>query len=472
MQLTEKGGTSAHCRQACRDATAHRANFLSIAGTKVLRLTVTVVISMQVRKALGSWRHRPSELGDGTEGGLMRCLWITLADPEPKTNGQLIYSGGLIQAMASGGAELLVIGLDRHGEKDDPPSDRHKIRWQLHRRHHNPSWRRLVSPLPTIALYSASPAGRRAVDRALAEQSWDAVVLDSISSGWALSRVLRQRHRFGTLVYLAHNRETIAARRIADAARGLRRLIRRFDTAKVAILERRLLGVADFVAADSPDDCEALAASTAAGKVTFVPPGYDGPRVLHRNINEGVPRRAIIVGSFNWLAKRESLELFLNAAAARLAAAKVELQIVGSAEPDYLAGLRRQYPSVTFVGPVADVVPYMASARIAVVPDLLGGFKLKGLDYVFNRLPIASMRAGLPGMPLKDRWSFRLFDTHIALAEGLIAQIDSLDILNTFHQRAFEACAKAFDWPHVGKQLMSEMSSASLQPADMAALVR
>jgi polysaccharide biosynthesis protein PslH len=40
-------------------------------------------------------------------------LWLTLADPEPKKNGQLIYSGGLIQSMATGGTKLHVIGLDR-----------------------------------------------------------------------------------------------------------------------------------------------------------------------------------------------------------------------------------------------------------------------------------------------------------------------------------------------------------------------
>jgi glycosyltransferase involved in cell wall biosynthesis len=393
----------------------------------------------------------------------MRCLWLTLADPEPKMNGQLIYSGGLIQAVAAGGAKLLVVGLDRHGEKDDPPRSSHNIRWQLHRRHHNPAWRRLVSPLPNFALYGASLTGRRAVDRALADEFWDTVVFDSINSGWALSSVLRQRQRVGRLVYLAHNCETINARRVADAARGVRRLARRLDTAKVAILERRLLGTADFVAADSPDDCEALAPFTAAGKVTFVPPGYDGPRVLHRNITESVPRRTIIVGSFNWLAKRESLERFLDAAASRLAAAGVELQIVGSAEPDYLAGLRRRYPSVTFVGPVANVRPYMAEARIALVPDLLGGFKLKGLDYVFNRVPILSMRGSLPGMPLEDRWSIGLFDSHVALAEGILSHIDSLDTLNTYHQRAFDACAKTFDWLHVGKQLISDISGASLR---------
>ena len=400
----------------------------------------------------------------------MQCLWITLAHPEPKKNGQLIYSGGLIQAVAAGGAKLLVIGLDRRGESDEPPRDGDNIRWQLHRRHHRPAWRRLVSPLPNLALHGASSVGRRAVDRALADKFWDAVVFDSIMSGWALSNVLRQRHRVGKMVYLAHNCETTAAWRVADAAHGLRRLTKRLDAAKTGMLERRLLGAADFVAANSPDDCQALAPFTAAGTVTFVPPGYDGPRVLHRNITESVPRRAIIVGSFDWLAKRESLELFLNSAASRLAAAQVELQIVGSAEPDYLARLRRRYPSVNFVGPVADVAPYMASARIALVPDLLGGFKLKGLDYVFNRLPILSMRGSLPGMPLEDKRNISLFDTHVALADGILSQIDSLSTLNAYHQRAFDACAKAFDWLHVGRQLICDMSRASLRGAQLAAL--
>ena len=46
------------------------------------------------------------------------------------------------------------------------------------------------------------------------------------------------------------------------------------------------------------------------------------------------------------------------------------------------------------------------------MPDLLGGFKLKGLDYVFNRVPILAMRVALPGMPLEDGRSIGLFDSH------------------------------------------------------------
>jgi hypothetical protein len=51
-QSTE-GGHQRICRQACRGATTHCANFLSISSTNVLRLAVTVVISMHVRKAVG-----------------------------------------------------------------------------------------------------------------------------------------------------------------------------------------------------------------------------------------------------------------------------------------------------------------------------------------------------------------------------------------------------------------------------------
>ena len=43
----------------------------------------------------------------------MRCLWLTLADPEPRYNGQFVYSGGLIDSVAATGSEIEVLGLGR-----------------------------------------------------------------------------------------------------------------------------------------------------------------------------------------------------------------------------------------------------------------------------------------------------------------------------------------------------------------------
>src|SRR5262249_10957311 len=157
--------------------------------------------------------------------------------------------------------------------------------------------------------------------------------------------------------------------------------------------------------------------------------------------------RVVVVGSFDWPPKRIAMENFLAVAAPIITAAGIELQIVGAVEADYLASLRGRYPAVSFVGPVADVRPYMAAAPIALVPDLVGGFKLKGLDYVFNRIPILAMRVALPGMPLEQGRSIGLFDGHQALAEGVLALIDDFAELNRRQTAAFEACAQRFDWP-------------------------
>jgi glycosyltransferase involved in cell wall biosynthesis len=173
----------------------------------------------------------------------------------------------------------------------------------------------------------------------------------------------------------------------------------------------------------------------------------------------------VVIGSFDWPPKRIAMESFLAVAAPVLARAGIELQIVGAIEPDYLAGMRQRHPSVSFMGLVDDVRPYMAAARIALVPDLLGGFKLKGLDYVFNRVPVLAMRVALPGMPLEDGRSIGLFDSHQELAEGVIALIDDFDALNRRHEAAFAACAARFDWQRIGRRLLAHIERVSSGPA-------
>jgi hypothetical protein len=394
----------------------------------------------------------------------MHCLWLTLADPEPATNGQLIYSRGLIEATRRAGADLCVMGLARR-EKAMVPTDESGLAWRLVEERKLSRRQRLMLALPEVASRGCSPAMDKLLRDALNERDWDVIVFDSICSGWGLEAVLRHRaqaRRRPRLVYLAHNHEITVARRIVDAARGARRLLKAIDAFKVERLERRLVAEADLVTSNVPEDRRTFIGEAGNTPVALLPPGYDGPRVLSRAIDALVPRRAIVVGSFDWPPKRISLERFLAVAVPVLLHGSVELQIVGAVESAYLASLRERYPSVTFVGPVDDVRPYMADARIALVPDLLGGFKLKGLDYVFNRLPILSMRVALPGMPLRDGHSIALFDSHDALAKGVVALIDDFAELNRRQVLAFEACAARFDWPPIGRHLLR--SIARLDP--------
>lgn len=392
----------------------------------------------------------------------MQCLWITLADPEPATNGQLIYSKGLIEAASDAGAQLTVIGLARP-ETRRPPVDRRGITWRLGREEAWTPWKRLLTGNPALAT-RMGPEIVDILEKCLSSQLWDAVVFDSICAGWALGRVMRHRRRAARvprIVYIAHNHEVTVARRIAADASGRDRLIKEVDRLKVIGLERRLVTAADVLTSNTPDDCRRFATDRRGRAATFLPPGYGGPSVAARTIDNSIPRRAIAVGSFDWPPKRVSLEAFLEAGAAILAKAGVELQIVGQAEAAYLAGLRRRFPSVDFLGPVPDVGPYMANARLAMVPDLLGGFKLKGLDYAFNRLPILSMRVALPGMPLEDGDSIGLFDSHQALADGIVALIDDFPQLNRRQDRAYAACADRFDWAQIGRHLVATIRGQS-----------
>jgi len=392
----------------------------------------------------------------------MQCLWITLANPEPATNGQLIYSQGLIEAACGAGASLTVIGLSRP-ENPLPSADPRGIDWRLADEKPKTAWRRLLSP-DAAAAQRGSPAMEQTLERALAGRAWDAVVFDSICSGWALRRVLRHRAhsaRRPRIIYIAHNHEVTVARRITAKAEGVRRIHKAIDQLKVINLERRLIAAADVVTSNTSDDCQRFAANAAGRPIVLLPPGHGGPRIASRTIDAAVPRRAILVGSLDWPPKRVSMEAFLEAGAGVLSQAGIELQLVGEAEAGYLADLRRRFPSVDVVGRVADVHPYMSSARLALVPDQLGGFKLKGLDYVFNRLPILAMRVALPGMPLEDGSSVGLFDSHRALAEGVVALIDDFAGLNARQELAYAACADRFDWDRIGRHLMAQMRGAA-----------
>ena len=395
----------------------------------------------------------------------MHCLWLTLADPDPATNGQLIYSKGLIEAARDAGATLRVIGLARR-ENPRTVCNLLGIDWRLADEQVQSPWRRLLSSVPAVAHRGNALNMKRLLDQALAERSWDAIVFDSISSGWALGTVMRhcrQSLRPPRVVYLSHNHEVTVARRIVKAARGLRRVSKAVDYLKVRRLERRLVAAADLVTSNTPDDCRRFAAGAKGRSIVFLPPGYAGARLEVRMIDDDVPRRAILVSSLDWSPKRAAVEAFLADATAMLAREGIGLQVVGEAEPAYLETMRRRFPSVDFVGRVDDVRPYMRQARLALVPDLLGGFKLKGLDYVFNRLPILAMRVALPGMPLEDGTNIGLFDSHPAMADGVVELIDDFPRLNAWQAAAYDACADRFDWLRIGHHLVQHLAKAERQ---------
>jgi glycosyltransferase involved in cell wall biosynthesis len=397
----------------------------------------------------------------------MRCLWLTLADPEPRHNGQFVYSGGLIDSVAATGSEIEVLGLRRN---DSPRSngtrEEHVVWWlpgqpldALQSR-----WGSLASSLPHTAYRCRTPAVRQVLRQLLERGGWDGIVFDGISVGWALGPVREfyaGRKDRPRLIYVSHNHEESLRAQVAESQRPFfRRQAVRLDAAKISRLERELVDAVDFVTAITPEDLQLYQRRRGNKPMGVLTPGYCGRRLPERLLTAELPRRAVIVGSFDWIAKRMNLEEFVEVADPLFAEGGAELVAVGAAEERFLHRLRRRTRASLFTGTVPDVTRYMDQARIAIVPERNGGgFKLKVLEYVFNRIPVFALSGSFAGVPLVHDESVMLFPDHAALARGVLEAIDDVDKLNRLQERAFAACRDRFDWTSRGHQILSVITS-------------
>lgn len=395
----------------------------------------------------------------------MKCLWLTLADPDPPTNGQFLYTGRLVRAVAAAGAEVHLAGLARPEARHHFGEEAEGIRWWLAEHRPRAAWRSGLSILPS-QVYRTRTAELRRIVATLLRQSpdWDAIVIDSHTPGWAVFPILRRYARQGrrpVLAYLANNHEESVAWWLAAAeAHPLKRQWKRLEAAKATWLERQLVRAADLVTANTPEDCARFHAFSPGKPVEFLPPSYDGPAVGARRIGPELPRRVLILGSFDWSAKRRDLEAFLDAADELFAAAGIELQIVGSGDEAFFHRLRARTVATRFTGRVDDIAAPMAEARLALVVERFGGFKLKALDYVFNRLPIFGILGAVPGMPLRSPESIMLFPDHKQLAQGVVQAIDDFARLNAMQERAYAACQGQFIGAAIVSRLLAALTAA------------
>jgi glycosyltransferase involved in cell wall biosynthesis len=173
--------------------------------------------------------------------------------------------------------------------------------------------------------------------------------------------------------------------------------------------------------------------------------------VLDRRIDSETPRAVVLFGSYRWSAKVANLRAFLDQADDVLAAAGIELRIVGDIADDIRSDLEKRYPSARFTGFVADPAPHL-NARLAVLAEPIGGgFKLKLLDYIFNRLPIAALDVCAAGLPAAVQDHMILQPDTAALLRKVIEVIDNFALLNEMQQKAYVAADGAFDWQARGR---------------------
>ena len=235
-----------------------------------------------------------------------------------------------------------------------------------------------------------------------------------------------------------------------------RKIALSIDAAKADRLEKRLIRQSNLVTAITDEDVRCFGSLE---KIIPLTPGYAGRRVACREITDATPRRALILGSGNWLAKQMNLIEFTAAADEVLHERQIELWVVGNV-PNHLR-VKDRFRAIRFLGFVEDLEPIFRSVRIGIVAERTGGgFKLKTLDYIFNRVPIVTIRGGIAGLPLTPGLHYLSFASVQELAQGVVAVIDDIQRLNSLQQAAYEKCESGFDWSDRGRTLCNAIRQA------------
>ncbi len=404
---------------------------------------------------------------------MMRGLWLCRALPFPLDTGDRIYSARLLRSLADAGAELTVAGFAPEPAGAVPQD--WPVRWLTVPGQPHGVARSLLSTLPLVGAAHDTAAYRELVQR-LAGEDWDFVVFDQYGLSWAMAPFLKRRARRSgqgpALVHVAHDHEASVYASLVRGFRGsgLKRAALWQNWLKTGRAERHLARSVDLVTAITPEDAGRFAIDAPRTASVVLTPGYGGAvsgREPHRRRGAaaGVDGRQLPLGGPSPRTCASSSPPPMPA----FHAAGITLQVVGSMSDELAAELRAGTKATVLHGFVEDIAPHLANARIAIVPEEIGGgFKLKFLDYIFGRVAVASLSHATAGLPDEIRQAMICRSDLAGLVQGIVEHIGDVELLTRLQARALEAAQARYRWEDRGRDLLEAIRRRTIaRPATL-----
>ncbi|KQP21187.1 glycosyltransferase family 4 protein [Pseudorhodoferax sp. Leaf265] len=392
----------------------------------------------------------------------MKALWIARAQPFPLDTGDRIYTARLLRAAAQAGANITFTGFACE-PADAVPAD-WPVQWRLVPGKPRGTLPSLMSTMPLVAASHATPAYRQLIDE-LAQQHWDFVVFDQYGLGWAMAPFLRARggKAAPVLVHVAHDHEASV---YASLVRGFKGSVFKHaglwqNWLKTRAIERHIARTVDLVTAITPEDAQKFQVDAPRTASVVLTPGYDGIVSERTQMPAQTPRNVVMVGNYHWVAKSENLRQFVEAADALFQHNGITLHVIGGIPDELAEHLRRTSKATVIHGFVDDIASHFAQARLAIVPEAIGGgFKLKFLDYIFNRVAVATLTHAAAGLPPEIRASMVQAQDLQGLARAIVDAIGDDARLNSLQERAFIAAQSRYRWIDRGSDLLAAVRTA------------
>lgn len=383
-----------------------------------------------------------------------KILYLTKVYPYPPAlAGDAVYSRGIIEALSSV-SKLTVLCCDNGGSRH---SDSFGIDWRVIGEPRSGRVQSVFSKLPLISWRFAT----REFDKKLVEllrDSWQAIILDNIGLIHALPRALKYRENCSEtkIIYISHEYEypTRSAKYDSYGMGFLARLASALDLSKIKAAEDSLLRCSDIVTVINASDIAAFKKISPAKKYHVLLPGYNGPILKQRTIDVNTPRRVLLLGGRRSEQKRKILLDWLDISYERFIERKIEMIVAGDMDEVFRSMLAERFPAVRILGFVDDLKALVESARMGVIADTVGGgFKLRLLSHVFERLPIVGLADAIAGLPTVHGRGYLGAQDMPDLLKLVCSVIDDTEKLNELQNHAFSDCLSEFSWSNRGASL-------------------
>ena len=395
----------------------------------------------------------------------LRILLLEKVMPyPPATAGDAVYSRGIIEAL-SHVTELTVLCADSGSTHTMSPSI------ELHQTGPQRKGQKgsVFSRWPLIAWKGAKRDYHAQLD-VLLTREWDAIVLDNLGTAHALPKVeaYRRRHRRCRVVHFSHEHEYEARRKKYGAYEMgfIGRIATRLDLFKVKRTEEKLVRRCDLVTVLNEADKHLYRSIAPNQSFLMLTPGYDGRMAPARTLTAQTPRRVLLFGGRRPAQKQQVLLDWLKVGYPILSNAGIETQVIGDIPDPLCKRLAQAYPDLDVRGFVDNPEALIADARAGLIVDTLGGgFKLRLLSHVFERLPIIGLADAIEGLPVSQGEGYLAAENHEALAQLVVATIDDIDGLQALADTALNDCEGKFSWASRARDLVAALGGAPVVAA-------
>ncbi len=392
---------------------------------------------------------------------MANILLLTPQLPYPPQQGTSLRNYHIVRGLAQHHAVTLLSFLEE-GQTADPAAIAPLFQLCQHletvpapaRSTHQRLQQLLTTRLPDMAHRLYSPAFEAVLQRLLHERQFDIVQVEGIELARIMTTI--RQHSRASILFDNHNAETELQRRnfLTDL-----RLPRRWPAAvyswqqigRLHQFEQWACETADAVTAVSEPDKTRLQSLVTHSRlpITVIPNCVDVLELAQAvsHFDTPLPYDLLFSGKMDYRPNVDAILWFVNKVWPMVQQKRPQttLAVVGQKPHARLQRLQNQ-PGITLTGRVERVQPYLAGARLFIMPFRVGsGTRLKLIEAMAAGKAIVSTPVGVEGFPVRHGQEVWLVETAEAFATAVLHLLHHPDNCRQLGQAA-QQFARQYDW--------------------------